>query len=240
MGEDPIVLGSDLPTAASSYSGPVLDTQHLQSHTPSHEDLIPLSQHLHNDPQQGLNAPFDMAQPQGQVRPGPYNMGALSNALPQVNYRQGYYNPNPSQLRYNPVGPPSGIVAQTQHMPQYGAAMGHMPHHSYYAQQHSQMPPYYGSPISPSQAQSNMSPRPNMQYYGNQIHQPHPSLGYYYAQMPHFAQQGQNSHQGTSGSYLAGTGVPHDPRLGPNQVGDTGDSGTFSPTTQQELRRCES
>ncbi|KAJ4394419.1 hypothetical protein N0V93_003636 [Gnomoniopsis smithogilvyi] len=97
------------------------------------------------------------------------------------------------------------------------------------------MQPYYGSPISPSQAQSTMPPRSNMQFYGNQIHQPHPSMGYYYAQMPHFAQQGQTSHQVASGTYMTATGA-HDPRLGPNQMGEIGESGNFSPT-HQELRR---
>lgn len=76
-----------------------------------------------------------------------------------------------------------------------------------------------------------------MQYYGNQIHQPHPSMGYYYAQMPHFGQQGQTSHQGNSGSYMTVAGT-HDPRLGPNQMGEIGESGSFSPT-HQDLRRCE-
>lgn len=237
MGEDPPISGTALPIVSSSFAGPPLDTQHIESQIPLNENPTPLSQQPHGGSQQVLNVPYEMAQPQAPVRQGPYNMGALANALPQTNYRHGHFNPNPSQMRYNNVGP-QPAVGQAQHMPQYGAAMGHMPNHSYYAQQQPPMPPYYGSPISPSQAQSNMSPRSNMQYYGNQVHHQHPSMGYYYAQMPHFTQQGQTSHQGTSGSYMAVAGA-HDPRLsGPNQMGESGDSASFAPT-QQELRRCE-
>ncbi|KAJ4413706.1 hypothetical protein N0V82_008388 [Gnomoniopsis sp. IMI 355080] len=234
MGEEPAVTGSALPIVSSSYPGPPLDNQQTQSQIPPEDNSTPLAQLSHGILQQGPIVSFDMAQPQGPVRQNPYNMGALANALPQANYRQGHFNPTPAQMRYNNVGPPPA-VGQTQHMPQYGAAMGHMPNHSYYTQQQPHMQPYYGSPISPSQAQSNMAPRSTMQYYGNQVQQPHPSMGYYYAQMPHFAQQGQASHQGPPGSYMT-VATAHDPRLGPNQLGDIGESGAFSPT-HQELRR---
>lgn len=233
---------SDLPAVSSPYPGPVSDTQQLHSQLPADDTPPAYQQPPYSIPQQVSNVNFDMAQPQGPVRPGPYNMAALANALPQANFRQGQFNP--AQLRYNPSGSSSNIVGHSQPMPQYSGqpAMGHMPNQSYYMQQQPQMPPYYGSPISPSQPQANMSPRPNMSYYGNQVmtnHQSHPSMAYYYTQMPSYAPPGQPPHQGMPTSYMPGTGGQHELRVGPPPMGDIGDSGAFSPT-QQESTRCKS
>lgn len=238
MGDDPIPPESDLSAVSGSYPGQNLDAQ--QFHSQSTPDEAPPA-YLHQSytiPQQALNLPYDMAQPQGPVRPGPYNMAALATALPQPNYRQGHFNP--TQLRYNPSATSPNIVGQTQHMPQYGGQppMGHMPNHSYYMQQPPQMSPYYGSPISPSQQQSNMSPRPNMPYYSNMTNQSHPSMAYYYPQMPTYAPQGQLQHQAMPVSYMPGAGHQHDPRLGPPHQGDMADGAPF-PHNQQEQRQCK-
>lgn len=239
MGDDSIPTGSDLLAVSSSFPGPVLDTQQIHGQdTP--DDAPPAYLHQsYSIPQQALNVPYDMAQPQGPVRPGPYNMAALTSALPQTNYRQSHFNP--AQLRYNPSGSSPSVVGQPQHMPQYSGqpAMGHIPNHSYYMQQQPQMSPYYGSPISPSQQQSNMSPRSNLPYYGNMASQAHPPMAYYYAQIPPYAPQGQLQHQGMPGSYMPGAGPQHDPRLGLPHQGDLRDGTPFSPI-QQEPRRCKS
>ncbi|KAF3762299.1 hypothetical protein M406DRAFT_352687 [Cryphonectria parasitica EP155] len=144
-----------------------------------------------------------MSQSQVPSRAGHYNMTALANALPQANYRQAPWN-NGSQMRYNPAGASPNVVGQTQSSPQYNGqpGMGSMPNQGYYMpqqqQQQQQMPQYYGGPMSPSQPQPNMSSRPNVPFYGNQVmsnHQAHPSMGYYYAQVPAYALQGHPPHQ---------------------------------------------
>ncbi|KUI54052.1 Zinc finger CCCH domain-containing protein 45 [Cytospora mali] len=177
-----------------------------------------------------------MAQPQAPARPGPYNMAALGNALPHGNYRQGHYHP--SQLRYNPSGSTPGMVGQAQAMPQYSgqSAMGQVPNPAYYMQQQAQMPPYYGTPLSPSQPQSNMSPRANMPYYGNQLManpQSHPTMAYYYGQMPQFPPHGQSPHvQGIPPSYMPVPGSQPDSRVGATQGGDNGNTATFVSTQE--------
>lgn len=192
-------------------------------------------------PQHFVSNHYEMAQPQGPVHAAPpasFNMGAMAHALPQANYRPNPYNPNASQLRYNPNGTPAGMMGQTQHMPQYGGGMGHMPNQHFYAQQQQQqhMSPYYGGPMSPSQPQSNMSSRPNISYYGNQ--QSHPSMPYYYGQMTQYQQQGQIPHQGIPGSYMGGPGIVPDPRLVvPTHLGDGGEHTAFPPV-QQDMRLC--
>lgn len=230
MGDDPGSSGSDLPAVPISYPVPGLDDI---------ASAYPL--HLQHNPQQAYNTQFDMAQPQIPARAGPYNMNALANALPQNNYRQGPYNP--SQMRYISTGSSPTMAGTGQHMPQYNGQppINQMPNQAYYIQQQPQMPPYYNSPMSPSQSQGNMSPRPNMPYYGNQVmanHQGHPSVAYYYAQMGPFQPQGQPQHQGILGAYMAPGGGQHDPRLGAPQGGESVEGLPFSPT-QQEVQQGE-
>lgn len=241
MGEEPTPPGSDLPTVSGPYPGPVSNAQQFTGQVTADGAPPTYPQQSYNIHQQALNVNFDMAQPQVPLRPGPYNMAALTNALPQANYRQGPFNP--AHLRYNPSGSTSSIVGQTQPMTQYNGqpAMGHVPSQSYYMQQQPQMSPYYGSPMSPSHQQSNMSSRPNMPYYGNQVmpnQQPHPSMAYYYAQMPQFAPQGHPPHQSMAGAYMPGASPQHDPRLGLSHHGDVPEGAPFSPI-QQEMRQCK-
>lgn len=241
MGEEPAPPGSDLPAVSGTLPGPAPHAQQFPGQVTADGAPPTYPQQSYNFAQQALNVNFDMAQPQVPIRPGPYNMTALANALPPANYRQGPFNP--AQLRYNPSSSTSNIVGQTQAMPQYSGQppMGHVPNPSYYMQQQPQMSPFYGSPMSSAQQQPNVSSRPNMSYYGNQVmpsQQSHPSMAYYYAQMPQFAHQGQPPHQGMPGSYIPGASAQHDPRLGPSQHGDGPEGPPFSPT-QQDLRQCK-
>lgn len=239
MGDDSTAPGSALSAVSSSQPGPVLDAQHLYGQGTPDDGRSAHPQQSYGISQQTLNTTYDMAQPQGPIRSGSYNMAALANALPQTHYRQGHFNP--AQLRYNPPGPSPNVVGQAQHMPPYNGqpAMGPVPNHPYYMHQQPQMSPYYASPISSSQQSSNMSPRSNMPYYGNMTNQSHPSMGYYYTQIPPYATQGHLQHQGMPGAYIPGALPQHDPRLGEPQPVDSGDSAPFSPT-QHEQRRCES
>lgn len=221
-------------------SGPISDTEQQSIDTVEQNPTLQ-AQTPHEISQQVLNNSYAMAQPQGPVPAAPvasFNMGAMAHALPQANYRQSPYNANPSQLRYNLGGPPAGIVSQTQHMPQYGGGMGHIPTQHFYGQQQQHMPPFYGAPMSPSQPHPtpNMAPRPNVPYYGNQ--QSHSPMPYYYAQMPQYHQQVQVPHQGMPGSFMGGAGMVSDPRLGPTHLGEGGDNTAFT-SAQQDLRQCK-
>lgn len=245
MGEVPLTFGSDLSSLPSDCPPPgPLDPQQALDQSVSSVDIQSTYAPPHyGQPQVASNPPFEMAQPQAPARPGPYNMAALGNALPNGNYRQqGAYHP--SQLRYNPSGSTPGIVGQTQGMPQYSgqSAMGQVPNQTYYMQQQAQMPPYYGSPISPSQPQSNMSPRANIPYYGNQLMtnpQSHPSMAYYYGQMPQFPPHAPSSHvQGMPAPYMPVTGSQPDSRVGVVQAGDNGNGAPYAST--QEPIQCES
>lgn len=241
MGDDPTPPGSDLPIMPSSHPGPAFDAHPAQYQVGPGDIPSTYPHQLYSTTQLVYSTQFDMAQPQITARASPFAMNTLSNALPPNDYRQGPFNP--SQLRYNPTVSSPTVVGQGQPMPQYSGqsqpVMNHMPNQTYYLQHPSQIPPYYGSPISPSQPQLNMSPRPNMPYYGNQVMtnpQAHPSMGYYYTQMPHFQPQGQPQHQAIPGTYMAAASGQHDPRLGAPQVGENMDGEPFSPI-QQETRQ---
>lgn len=242
MGDVLLTSGSDLPSLPSDCPpGPVDTQQALNNQSTTNIDIqSTYAPHQYAYPQQAFSSPFDMAQPQAPARPGPYNMAALGNALPHGNYRQGPYHP--SQLRYNPSGSTPGMVAQTQAMPQYSGQMGQVPNQAYYMQQQAQMPPYYGSTVSPSQPQSNMSPRANMNYYGNQLMtnpQSHPSMAYYYGQMPQYAPHGQPPHiQGMPASYMPIPGSQPDSRAGASQAGDNGNGAAFVSSQESIQSEC--
>ncbi|KAJ0121590.1 hypothetical protein J7T55_008755 [Diaporthe amygdali] len=227
---------TDLPTSAFLQSGPTETQQTPKQGSQSLDPQQAYTGQLYGQPQAAFTSFSEMAQPQAPARPGPYNMASLANALPQQPYRQGPINP--SQMRYNPSGASPSMLGQAQPMHQYGgqAAMGQVPNQAYYMQQQAQMSQYYGSPISPSQPQSNMSPRTNIPYYGNQLmanQQSHSAMGYYYPQMAPFHSHGQPPHnQGMVSSYMPIPGSQPEMRAGPTQVGDGRNSGAF-PTTQE-------
>lgn len=244
MGEAPFTPGSDLSSLPSACPPPgsVDPQQALGQSNPNVEIQSTYAPQYYSHPQDPSSSPFEMAQPQAPARPGPYNMAALGNALPQGNYRQGAYHP--SQLRYNPSGSTPGMLGHTQAMPQYSGqgAMGQMPNQTYYMHQQAQMPAYYGSPMSPPQPQSNMSPRANMPYYGNHVMsnpQSHPSMAYYYGQMPQYPPHAQSPHvQGMPASYMPVPGGQSDSRVGPTQASDNGNVANFAAT--QEPTQSES
>ena len=228
---------SDLPANAYLQAGP-LETQQTPSHGGQGVDTQQAyTGQFYGQPQPAFTSLSEMAQPQVPTRPGPYNMASMAHALPHPSYRQAPVN-NP-QMRYNPSGASPSMLGQSMH--QYGGqgAMGQVPNQAYYMQQQAQMSPYYGSPISPSQPQSSMSPRtnmPNMPYYGNQLmgnQQPHSSMGYYYPQMAPFHSHGQAPHnQAMVGSFMPVPGSQPEMRAVPTQALDAGNSGAFA--TRQE------
>lgn len=239
MGGDPMSSASDLPASAFIQAGS-LETQQTPGQGGQGVDTQQAyTNQLYGHPQATFNSLSEMAQPQIPARPGPYNMASLANALPQPPYRQ--VPVNSSQMRYNPSGASPGMLGQAQPMHQYSGqgAMGQVPNQAYYMQQQPQMSPYYNSPMSPSQPQSNMSPRtnmPNMPYYGNQLmgsQQPHSSMGYYYPQMAPFHSHAQAPHnQAMMGSFMPVPGSQPELRAGPPQVGEGTNSGAYA-TTQE-------
>lgn len=238
MGEVSLTPGSDLSSLPSACSPPgSVDSQQALNQTRPNIDIqSTYAPQYYGHPQEPPGSPFEMAQPQAPARPGPYNMAALGNALPQGNYRQGAYHP--SQLRYNSSGSIPGMVNQTQAMPQYSgqAAMGQVPNQTYYMHHQAQIPAYYGSPMSPPQPQSNLSPRAHLPYYGNQLMtnpQSHPSMAYYYGQMPQFQPHAQSPNvQRMQAPYMPVPGGQPDSRVGPTQAGDNGNGATFAATQE--------
>lgn len=193
-------------------------------------------------PQHAFSSQFDMSQqPQGPGRSGPYNMSAMAGALPQTNFRPGQY---PTQQRFNASAPPQNVVGQ---MPaQYGAqaTINPIPGQQYYMPQHAHLGQFYGTPISPSQQQANMSPRGNVGYYPNQLvlnqQQAHPQTAYYYTQAAHYPGQGQALQgQMIPGQYLASNAAQSDPRLGQSAGSDTS-SLAFSQAHEQRQPSTDS
>ncbi|ROW11367.1 hypothetical protein VMCG_01065 [Cytospora schulzeri] len=84
-----------------------------------------------------------------------------------------------------------------------------------------------------------MSPRANMPYYGNQLManpQSHPSMAYYYGQMPQYPPHAQSPHvQGMPTSYMPVPGSQPDSRVGPSQAGDNVNGVTYT-TTQEPIQ----
>ena len=188
----------------------------------------------YGNPQHAFSSQFDMAQPQGQSRGGPYNMNAMMNALPQANYRSTQYN---AASRPFNAAVPSTNVGQMPSVAQYAgqAAMAPMSNQQFYLPQHTHMAQYYAPPISPSQQQANMPTRAGLSYYPGQVmmnnQQAHPSAAtaYYYAQPTQFPPQAQNM-QGPMlpGQYISSTPPQADPRLSKQHTGDHAGSVPFT------------
>ncbi|KAI2635366.1 hypothetical protein GGS21DRAFT_77888 [Xylaria nigripes] len=70
-------------------------------------------------------------------RQGPYDMSAMTNALPQSGYRPGYGSGQ--HQRYSPAGP--NMMPQQQHMPQ-------LANQHFYIPQHQPMPSFYNIQMS--------------------------------------------------------------------------------------------
>src|SRR3569833_80060 len=203
--------------------------------------------------QQAFSSQFDMAQPQGSARSGPYNMRTMMGALPQANYRQGQ--------RFNPVSASPAVVQPVSQYP--GQAL---PNQQYFVPQNAHMPQYFAAPMSPShpqhaqqqqqqqppppqqqqhpqqqQQQGNLSPRSNMAYYPAQMpfvnpQTAHPSGAYYYPQSSVFPAQGQGMQGQMLAAQYASPAPPHaDARHPSYQAGDH--PGNSFPPPQESGRR---
>ena len=117
---------------------------------------------------------FDMTHTQAPGRQGSFNMTAISNALPQPIYRQGY-SPGQHQQRHATGSLNHGLV---QPMAQYG-----LPAQPYYMPHHQQMPPYYNAHLAHQQQTHQANPRHN-DFYANPVminqHQGPMQASYYY------------------------------------------------------------
>ncbi|KAK8088130.1 hypothetical protein PG997_003091 [Apiospora hydei] len=179
----------------------------------SHVGLSTFQPQQHFDPSHNaFSAQFDMTHPQVNGRLGPYNMGAMANALPQTNYRPTYTQG--AQPRYNTGGPPPGVAHSMPQMAQYGGhtAVNPIVGQQYYMPHHPQVQQFYGHQLAPSQQATNMSPRHNLAYYPNQVMmnpaQQQLSGGYYYGQPGTYA--GQN--QAIPGQMMPGQFIASAPR----------------------------
>ncbi|KAK0733341.1 YT521-B-like domain-containing protein [Lasiosphaeria miniovina] len=158
-------------------------------------------QHQHSSPQHqhAFASQLDMTQPHGPSRlgaVGPFDLSAMSSALPQPTYRPGPPY-GQAQQRYNLVGAANpGIPSQAPlTVPQYGThnVLGSAPNPQYFMPQHTHMPQFYATPLPPQAAQPNMALRPELGYYPNAVvvgqQQSHPVAHYYYSPASHFAGQ---------------------------------------------------
>lgn len=142
------------------------------------------------DPSQNaFSSQFDMTQPQSAGRPGPYNMNAMANALPQTGYRHGA---SPNGQRYS--GPPGVIHSSMHHMPQYAgqSAVNPLMGQQYFISPHPQVQPYYAGHMPSAQPQAHVTSRHGMSYYPTQMMMsPAQQIpgGYYYGQPGPYAGQ---------------------------------------------------
>ncbi|TRX97775.1 hypothetical protein FHL15_001530 [Xylaria flabelliformis] len=135
---------------------------------------------------------------QGSARQGPYDMSAVTNALPQAGYRPGYSIGQQHQ-RYAPSGP-----SMMPQMVQYPGQphISQLANQHYYLPQHQHIPQYYSSQMSPTVQQHQQhqvgSPRDSigMGYYPNvMINQSQPPVsGYYYPPSSQFSAQNPPIH----------------------------------------------
>ncbi|KAI1383364.1 uncharacterized protein F4822DRAFT_75398 [Hypoxylon trugodes] len=200
---------------------PPLPPGHNPANDPTYQAQY---QQLYGPSPNAFSNQLDMTHAQNPARQGPYNMTAMTNALPQTGYRPGY-NPAQQQQRFN-TGPSSTMIPSIPQMAQFAgppnmAQLGGQP---YYVAQHPQMSPYYSAHLPPSQQQHqqpqqpSLSPRHSLSYYSsspmmmNQSQHPLPT-GYYYPpsnQYPsqHSTIQGQMA----SGQYYLADGTSNDHR----------------------------
>ncbi|GAP83382.1 putative yt521-b-like splicing [Rosellinia necatrix] len=130
-------------------------------------------------------------------RQGPYDMSAMTNALPQAGYRPGYSNGQQHQ-RYAPTG--LSMIPQMAQFPGQ-PHMSQLANQQYYIPQH-QIPPYYSTTVIQQHQQQQHqvgSTRDGMGmgYYASHIMMPQspaPIHGYYYPTSNHFSAQNPAIH----------------------------------------------
>ncbi|KAK3394518.1 YT521-B-like domain-containing protein [Podospora didyma] len=205
MGDTPLQPGA--PAEFPRQDAPAHGAFHQSSAAFSPSHPMQQQQHQHGSPQHAFASQFDMTQPHGPPRAGPFDFSAMVNALPQAAYRPGPYGQ--PQQRYNSAVPSIAV-------PQYGTqnAMAAVSSQQYYLQQqHAQMAHYYTTPMSP-QSQPNIPSRPDMGYYPNAVvlnQQPHPAAQYYYTPGAHYPGQAPHGQaQFMLGQYTAPSSQPSD------------------------------
>lgn len=231
---------AEYPTREAS-APPLPDASSLEAHSgypqrgavaESQSTFPQQYQQQYGNPQHAFSSQFDMAQPQGPVRPGHFNMNAMMNALPQANYRQPQFSTGAQ--RFSPSGSSPTVVGQIQPVSQYvgQASVGPIANQQFYLPQQGHMAPYYSAPISPSQQQGNIPSRPSMGFYPGQVvmnSQAQPSAAYYYPQAAHFPGQSHSMQaQILAGGYLPTTASSVDPRI-PQIHGGEHPGGTIFP-----------
>ena len=227
---------------AGDYASPTPNesrAEYSQSHLPpdaqQHFQQQQFPQQYGVNQQHAFASQFDATQPMGSGRPGPYNMAAMVNALPQAHYGRGQFNAG--NQRYNPGGAPANPTGQMQHGSQYAPGqvpLGGLPNQQYYLPQHGHVQQYYGATMAPSQQPGNLSPRTAMNFYSGQMamnnQQGHPQAGYYYSQGGHFPGQSQTMPpQMVAGQYLSSTPPQSDPRLARHHGGEPGSRSSLVP-----------
>ncbi|KAI0450621.1 hypothetical protein F5B21DRAFT_517345 [Xylaria acuta] len=137
---------------------------------------------------------------QGSNRQGPYDMSAITNALPQAGYRPGYSSGQQQHQRYAPSG--SNMMPQMVQYP----GQPHIPqlaNQQYYLPQQQHVPQFYSSHMSPTVQQHQQhqvgSPRDSigMGYYPNSVmmnQSQAPVSGYYYPSSSQFSAQNPSIH----------------------------------------------
>ncbi|RYC58300.1 hypothetical protein CHU98_g7906 [Xylaria longipes] len=133
---------------------------------------------------------------QGSNRQGPYDMSAITNALPQAGYRPGYGSGQQHQ-RYAPSGPnmmPQMVQYPGQpHIPQ-------LANQHYYLTQHQHIPQFYSPHMSPTVQQHQQHQARDsigMGYYPNSVvinQSQAPVSGYYYPPSSQFSAQNLSIH----------------------------------------------
>ncbi len=191
---------------------------------------------------------YPMALPPGPPRTGPYDMGAVMNALPPSNFRQGQLGPGPQGFQTLPS--PPNTAGPIQLVPHYAgqALMNTLPSQQFYPPQHAHVSQYYGTAMLSSQQPGNsMSSRPMIGFYPTPMamnnQQPLPPATYYYSssttQFPTQSLHVQN--QVPAGRQLASTRPGFHPGLEPRPPRhQTGDQAEHTPPLHTESQQsCE-
>ena len=215
---DPSTVTADTPLAGTrsdlgqttSESAPMyhpVGVQQQQHHHQYQQHQQHYSNGLH-----GFSAQLDTPSQYGQDRAGPFNMGAMSSALPHVPYRPSLYSQG-QQPSYNPIAGPSSSIANPMVMGPYGSQpntsgwTGH--YHQWLLSQHTGLQHvghYHNLPLSPS-PQVRLASRPGYDYPNGSVligQQSHLNAPYFYQPGASLAGQVPQAHgQAVPGQYVA-------------------------------------
>ncbi|RWA09751.1 hypothetical protein EKO27_g5348 [Xylaria grammica] len=196
-------------------------------------------QQLYAPPSNPFSGQLDIPLAQGSSRQGPYDMSAMTNALPPSGYRSGYSGGQQHQ-RYTPAGP--SMIPQMVHF-------SGQPHivqlasQQYYLPQHQQIQQYFNAQVAPSAQHQqhqlgSLRGGMNIGYYANSAmtNQPQvPIPGYYYPPSNQFSTQHPSIHNHlTQSQYFLPDGSSGETReTSPLQRNNNADSlGGFVPNEE--------